>query len=124
MRKLDLHIHTIQTASDHPFSFSVDKLREYVQSLKIDGIAITNHNMFDIVQYQEIQNALSNICVVLPGIEINVGNGSFGHILCITDQDDIEDFSVRCKAIQDKIISPTDMITLEDLRQVFPDFQK
>lgn len=124
MRKLDLHIHTIQTASDHPFSFSVDKLREYVQSLKIDGIAITNHNMFDIVQYQEIQNALSNICVVLPGIEINVGNGSFGHILCITDQDDIEDFSVRCKAIQDKIISPTDMITLEDLRQVFPDFRK
>lgn len=44
MKKLDLHIHTIQTLSDRAFSFSVDKLKEYVKSLNIDGIAITNHN--------------------------------------------------------------------------------
>ena len=124
MKKLDLHIHTIKTASDHQFSFSIDKLREYVQTLRIDGIAITNHNLFDIDQYKKIQHALSDICVVLPGIEINVGNSSFGHILCITNQDDIEDFSVRCKSIQDKIILPTDLITLEDLRHIFPDFRK
>lgn len=31
MKKLDLHIYTIQTLSDHAFSFSVDKLKEYVK---------------------------------------------------------------------------------------------
>ena len=48
MKKLDLHIHTVQTVSDHPFSFSIEKLKEYVQKLKIEGIAITNHNMFNL----------------------------------------------------------------------------
>lgn len=49
MKKLDLHIHSVQAASDHPF-FSVEKLKEYVQTLTIEGIAITNHNMFDLEQ--------------------------------------------------------------------------
>ena len=54
MKKLDLHIHTKQTVSDPTFSFSLDKLKEYVQQYKIDGIAITNHNIFNIQQFQDI----------------------------------------------------------------------
>ena len=81
MKKLDLHIHTIQTLSDRAFSFSVDKLKEYVKSLNIDGIAITNHNSFDLEQYKEIRDELSDLCVVLPGVEINVGKNGFGHFL-------------------------------------------
>lgn len=84
MKKLDLHIHTIQTLSDRAFSFSVDKLKEYVKSLNIDGIAITNHNSFDLEQYKEIRDELSDLCVVLPGVEINVGKNGFGHLICIT----------------------------------------
>ncbi|NMA12197.1 MAG: hypothetical protein GX933_03290 [Chloroflexi bacterium] len=124
MKKLDLHIHTIQTVSDHPFSFSIEKLREYVQALSIDGIAITNHNEFDITQYKDIQSSLSDICVVLPGIEINLGKSNFGHIICITDQDDIEDFSIRCKAVQDRIITQKNFISLDELQQIFSDFEK
>lgn len=50
MKKLDLHIHTIKTISDGDFCFSLDKLRDYVQNLNIDAIAITNHNVFKIEQ--------------------------------------------------------------------------
>ena len=124
MKKLDLHIHTVQTVSDHPFTFSMNKLREYVQELKIEGIAITNHNIFDFVQYKEIQKSLSDLCVVLPGIEINIGKNGFGHLICITEQDDIEDFDMRCKAISDKIALPTDYLTLDDLRNIFPLMEK
>ena len=124
MRKLDLHIHTLQTISDHPFSFSLEKLREYVETLSIDGIAITNHNIFDLNQYKNIQDKLSDICNVLPGIEINVGERSFGHLICITEQDDIEDFATRCQAIKEKIVTSTDCITVDELRQFFPDFSK
>ena len=74
MKKLDLHIHTQKTASDVAnFDFSVNKLIKYVEEMKIDGIAITNHNLFDLMQYQEIKEKLQGICEVLPGIEINVG---------------------------------------------------
>lgn len=124
MKKLDLHIHTIQTLSDRAFSFSVDKLKEYVKSLNIDGIAITNHNSFDLEQYKEIRDELSDLCVVLPGVEINVGKNGFGHLICISESDDIEDFTTRCQAVCDKITSPTDFLTLEELHQVFSDFGK
>lgn len=124
MRKLDLHIHTRQTLSDRSFSFSVGKLKEYVKSLNIDGIAITNHNLFDLEQYKEIRNELSDLCTVLPGIEINIGKSNFGHLICITEPDDIEDFATRCQAVGDKIKEPTDFITLEELHQAFTDFGK
>ena len=124
MKKLDLHIHTLQTISDHPFSFSIEKLKEYVQSLKIDGIAITNHNTFDLAQYKDIQRNLTGICTVLPGIEINIGKSNFGHMICITGQDDIEDFATRCRAISDKLTAATEFITPDDLRQIFPDLGK
>jgi|LSQX01.2.fsa_nt_gb F0F1-type ATP synthase delta subunit len=124
MKKLDLHIHTIETMSDSPFSFSIEKLRDYIQALRIDGIALTNHNTFDLTQYKEIQSSLSDICVVLPGIEINLGKSNFGHIICITDQDDIEDFYIRCKVVQGKIVTSKDFISLDELQQIFPDLEK
>ena len=44
MKKVDLHIHTISTVKDRSFTFDINALEEYVQSQKIDVIAITNHN--------------------------------------------------------------------------------
>ncbi len=124
MKKLDLHIHTKQTVSDPTFSFSLDKLKEYVQQYKIDGIAITNHNIFNIQQFQDIQNKLSGDCVVLPGIEINIGVNGVGHLICITNQEDIEDFDLRCKKIEDKIQYATDKITIDELDEIFSDYSK
>lgn len=124
MKKLDLHIHTVQTVSDHAFSFSMEKLKEYIKQLAIDGIAITNHNMFDLEQYKEIRDELSDVCVVLPGMEINIGKNNFGHLICITEQDDIEDFAARCLTIQNKITTSECFITLDELKQIFSDFGK
>lgn len=125
MKKLDLHLHTICTVSDSDFDFSVEKLKEYVTELKIDGIAITNHNIFDVVQFRMIQEELEGICVVFPGIEINVGNRKgFGHLLCITEQDDVEDFNLRCQKITDKISKPDEKVTIEELKEVFPNTEK
>ena len=124
MKKLDLHIHTMQTVSDRPFTFSVEKLKEYVQSLRIDGIAITNHNLFDLEQFRQIQSELSGICSVFPGVEINVGKNKIGHLICITTPDDIEDFSIRCQAVNSKIGAQTDFISIDELYHIFPRLEK
>lgn len=54
MKKIDLHIHTVATVSDHCFEISMDTLQRYVESKKLDAIAVTNHNLFDRKQYEEI----------------------------------------------------------------------
>lgn len=127
MKKLDLHIHTLQTVSDYAFAFSIEKMKEYIQTLQIDGIAITNHNAFDLNQYRVISQELSGICAVLPGIEINIGlsgTQGFGHLICITDPNDVDDFATRCQSINAKIVTRNDKITLEELGTIFDDFGK
>ena len=95
MKKLDLHIHTVKTVSDHDFIFSITSLMNYIKKCHIDGIAITNHNLFNIGQFKEISDALKGVTTILPGIEINLGDSSFGHMICITERDEVEDFFTR-----------------------------
>lgn len=40
MKKIDLHTHTVSTVSDYPFDFDLSKVKEYVEKLKIDALAI------------------------------------------------------------------------------------
>lgn len=58
MKKIDLHIHTVPSISDSTFEFSLEKLKEYVKQMKLDAIAITNHNLFDKTQFLSIQDNL------------------------------------------------------------------
>ena len=60
-QKIDLHIHTVQSVSDHPFDFSIDSLESYVINRKIDCIAITNHNLFDKKQFDMIKEKINII---------------------------------------------------------------
>jgi predicted metal-dependent phosphoesterase TrpH len=58
MKKIDLHIHTIPTVSDADFTFSLQKLKEYIAAQSIDAIAITNHNKFNLEQFKQINEEL------------------------------------------------------------------
>ena len=106
MKKVDLHIHTISTITDHHFDFSEDKLLEYIEFAKLDCIAITNHNLFDLEQYNSIKTKIS--IPVFPGIEIDLEGG---HLLLITDMDDdLQDFEDKCKLVKAEINTPNDFI--------------
>ena len=97
MKKLDLHIHTASTVSDHPFSFSLTSLKRYVEENSIDAIAITNHNLFNREQYDLICSSLQ--IKVFPGIEVDLENG---HLLVIAENDDVDDFTARCTRVFEK----------------------
>ena len=86
MKRCDLHIHTVASVSDRTFTFDKDVLVDYIEKTGLDVIAITNHNMFDYTQFQEIRNALPNT-FVLPGIEVDLERG---HILVIANNDDLK----------------------------------
>lgn len=114
MKKIDLHTHTVSTISDSDFEFSLEKLCDYIANAKIDAIAITNHDIFDLNQFKDITDALS--IDVFPGIEVNLENG---HVLIISDGKGLNSFSDKCKLITGKITSIGDSITVEELEVIF-----
>jgi ABC-type phosphate transport system ATPase subunit len=119
LKKIDLHIHTIPTFSDAHFNFSMEKLKEYVKISEIDAIAITNHDLFDLAQFKQIVNELD--CIVFPGIEINLAKG---HILLISENEDLEEFQIKTQAVAEKIRAVGDTLSVEELLKIFVDLNK
>lgn len=120
MKKVDLHIHTISTVKDYYFNFDMDSLVKYVQSQKIDVIAITNHNVFDRKQYEQICSHLPST-LVLPGIEIDIDGG---HALFLSDKEPqaLYAFEAICKQIAPLVNSQDDTIPFEQIETIFKDF--
>ncbi|MBV6375457.1 histidinol-phosphatase [Enterococcus casseliflavus] len=117
MKKIDLHIHTKKTISDSKeFDFSLEKLKEYVKTRKIDAIAITNHNVFDEEQFNLIKKELD--IVVFPGVEIDLEKG---HILLISDNSSssISDLSLKCEKIKPLIKEQSSSLTIEEFYSIF-----
>ncbi|MFT3701218.1 MAG: PHP domain-containing protein [Agriterribacter sp.] len=119
MKKIDLHIHTKASISDAEFEFSLPKLKEYVEKTKLDCIAVTNHNLFDLDQFNEICKELS--ITVFPGIEVNLEKG---HILVISDNTDLENFKSNCNKLDALILNPTDYISVIQFEEIFGDLSK
>ena len=119
MKKIDLHIHTVNTQSDPDFEFSLDALKGYVKEKALDAIAITNHNLFDEAQFNEIANALAGITTVYPGIEINIGT-RMGHLLLIANSSNVADFASRCAKIQEHIVNPSMSVSVQEFMEIFP----
>lgn len=121
MKKIDLHTHTVSTVSDYPFEFDLSKVKEYVDKLQIDALAITNHNVFDMNQYNQIRNSLE--IPVFPGIEIDLEGG---HLLLITDIDEFEvsNFDEKCKQVSTLIRTKDDSITLAQFNSIFTELNK
>ena len=113
MKKIDFHIHTISTTSDHDFKFNLGQLKKYVAESNLHCIAITNHNTFDLKQFNLIKEELS-ICV-FPGIEIDLEGGQ---LLLIGNGDDIIDFDAKAQLISSKCSSEKS-IGLNDFKNIY-----
>ena len=114
MKKIDLHIHTVATISDSDFNFSIDKLIDYVDGADLDAIAITNHNIFDGMQFRSIREAIS--IPAFPGIEINLNEC---HVLLISDGSNLDEFEAMTARITQKITDPSDSISVEEMKSIF-----
>ncbi len=119
MKKIDLHVHTITTISDASFEFCIDKLKEYIESQSIDCIAITNHNKFDFEQFNDINDTLD--ITVYPGIEINLEGG---HLLLISDSNELDDFNSKCSQIESLILNKEDNINTSKLKEIFTNLNR
>lgn len=84
--KIDIHTHTKKCKSGDASTREVSPERfcEAVLATAVRIIAITNHNVFDLAQYESIKALIGNGVQVWPGIEFDIlDNGSRGHLLVI-----------------------------------------
>jgi hypothetical protein len=119
MIKIDFHIHTVATKSDSYFEFDINSLVGYVNGASLDAIAITNHNMFDLNQYNQINSSTNK--KIFPGIEINLEDG---HLLLIAKEDDLYDFNEKCKEVEKLIVTQQDFISIKSFKEIFLDLGK
>jgi len=116
LKKIDLHIHTVPTISDSHFTFNLDVFKRYVEDAKLDAVAVTNHDIFDGVQFREIKDTLD--IAVFPGIEVNLEKC---HILIISDGSNLGDFETRTNLISQKITEIGHYVSVEELKNIFGD---
>lgn len=119
MKKIDFHVHTKTTSLDeNTFEFDLGVLTKYVNSLSIDAIAVTNHNIFDKEQYDEISRSLN--IVVFPGIEVSLENG---HVLVIALPEKIVDFATECNQLT-KVYESNQRLTVDEFLRIFRNIKK
>ena len=116
LKKIDLHIHTVSSDADSDFEFSLDKLVEYVRTMELDCIAVTNHNLFDFDQFQKIQETV--LATVFPGIELDL-NG--GQILVIGPDTNVDSFNGSCQRVTELSPSKKHPVSVDDLKDIFGD---
>lgn len=118
MLKIDLHIHTMATAWEESFEFSLEQLEQHVSEQRIDVIAITNHNTFDLEQYEEIREVLAGKCAVFPGVEVSALKS---HILIIDSEDNVRRLKDSCEqlnaALRDNV---SRSLENHELQSIFP----
>ncbi|MBN2314550.1 MAG: hypothetical protein JXM79_11515 [Sedimentisphaerales bacterium] len=94
--KIDIHTHTKKCKSGDALTrnISPENLCEAILSTEVRIIAITNHNVFDLGQYTEIETRLGKEAQVWPGIELDIlEEGSRGHLLVIVSPTQAKTFS-------------------------------
>lgn len=95
--RIDLHCHTIKTKQGDAESrnVTVEKFVETLSKHEVQIAAITNHNKFDLSQYEEFKSsAFEKDIDVWPGIELDVKvNSEDGHMIIICNPNDYVKFS-------------------------------
>lgn len=96
--RVDLHCHTKSTKKGDGDGRNVTKdlFVQKVSDADVKIVAITNHNTFDIKQYNEFKEAVAGFCQVWPGVEIDIqGKSGKYHLIVVANPDNVELFSVK-----------------------------
>lgn len=121
--KIDLHVHTKNCKSGDTKNRNVttDFFAQKVKEADVKVLAITNHNHFDLSQYQELRESVKDYCDVWPGVELDVKelDTNIGHVIVVVSPD----FAVKFSNILIKKIGNTScdnfVMSVTDLTTIF-----
>lgn len=109
--KIDLHCHTKKTKNGdgNGRNVKLELFKKKIIDSDVKIIAITNHNHFDIDQYNEFKNSVRDYCQVWPGVEIDIKgiDGNKFHLIVVCDPMNVDKFASKV----------TDLFANEDINK-------
>lgn len=122
--KIDIHTHTKKCKSgDAPTrEISPTDFCQTVLSTDVRVIAITNHNVFDLEQFNEIETRLDGEAQAWPGVELDILYGdSRGHLLVIASPRLASEFSAATDELTKGYSADSFAAQLEDVLKAYDD---
>ncbi len=120
--KIDIHTHTkkCKTGDAYTRNINADDLCNTILSTDIGIFAITNHNHFDIFQFNDVYQRLNGDAQVWPGVEFDVTYGtSTGHLLVIVSPKNKSAFDKLVKDVVGDTPLDTFVIEIQELVDKF-----
>ena len=120
--KIDIHVHTKKVKSGDAPTRNIDASRfsEIIRSTDVKILAITNHNHFDLNQFEEFESSELDGCLLWPGIELDIlQDGKRSHLLVIVNPKNKNDFKKAVDSILNGKNPESFTITLEETVQKF-----
>lgn len=120
--KIDVHAHTLKTKSgdSENRNISPENFSEIIKTTDVKIIAITNHNHFDIEQYESMCTCTEGICQIWPGVELDiVENGKRGHMIVIVNPENAKALSDKMNELLQGKTFDSFEISIEDTARIF-----
>lgn len=122
--KIDLHCHTLKTKKGDGSGRNVtpEVFRSKIEMADVKIVAVTNHNHFDIEQFNALKAAVEDICLVWPGIEIDAkGTIDKFHLIVICNPDELAKFDETSKQLFEGEDINSSLHSMEDICSAYCD---
>jgi len=124
--KIDIHTHTRKCKSGDAQTreISAEDFCDAILSTEVGVVAITNHNVFDLSQFQAIQARIGTDAQVWPGVELDVyDDHGKGHLLVITSPKLATQFSAAVTALTRGQTPDSFKVTIPDVLATFDEME-
>ncbi len=115
--KIDIHVHTkkCKEGDSEYRNIDVDRFDEIIRLTDVKILAITNHNHFDHIQYQQIREKVKDVCQIWPGIELDIiEDGRRAHLIVISNPNNVLKFSQKIDELLNRKTPDNFKISLEE----------
>lgn len=123
--KIDIHTHTKKCKQGDASTREIEPQRFYniVSETDVGIIAITNHNVFDLPQFNAMVDIANNDFQIWPGIELDIDNdGDRGHLIVIVSPSEAKKFSSSVLEATKGYTPDNFKISIEDTVKYFDKF--
>jgi len=123
--KIDIHTHTkkVKQGDSENRNVDVSKFTDIINKTDVKILAITNHNHFDLKQFNEFSNSVNGTCQIWPGVEFDIlEEGRKAHLITIVNPKNAEAFSKRVNEVIGSTSADTFAISIDDVVGKFNEF--
>lgn len=120
--KIDIHVHTkkVKSGDAHTRNIETEKFVDIIKKTDVKILAITNHNHFDLKQFEEFRDGVANHCQIWPGIELDVlEKGKAAHLIVVCNPKNYKKFNSVVNEILEGASPETFTISLKDVVDKF-----